>query len=189
MKLDVKTLCLGALMEGEASGYDIKKYFECTFRHFFVAGFGSIYPALAELTRSSQVTCRAIPQEGKPDRKVYALTPKGRDNFISRLGTCEPTHKVRSQFLVMMFFARFLPPQRQNEILEQRLAEMQENITAISGFEQELQQHNESLPFCAGYGKAILTAACDYIHQYQNDSQNSSQNDGQNNNSENQNNK
>ncbi|HET9679771.1 MAG TPA: PadR family transcriptional regulator [Gammaproteobacteria bacterium] len=170
--MDVKTLCLGALMEGDASGYDIKKYFECTFRHFFVAGFGSIYPALAELTRTGQVTCKTIPQDGKPDRKVYALTPQGKDNFIAALSTCEPTHKVRSQFLVMMFFARYLPAERQDEILQQRLAELQESITAINNFEQELHQQNQPLPFCAGFGKAVTTAARDYIHQYQNQSDN-----------------
>ena len=47
--LDVKTLCLGLLSRGEASGYDLKKDFESLFRHFFPAGYGSIYPALAGL--------------------------------------------------------------------------------------------------------------------------------------------
>ena len=51
--MDIKTLCLGVLTQGEASGYDIKKHFECVFSHFYVAGFGSIYPALTELARAA----------------------------------------------------------------------------------------------------------------------------------------
>ena len=39
--MDVKSVCLGILTHGEASGYDIKKCFESSFGHFFMAGFGS----------------------------------------------------------------------------------------------------------------------------------------------------
>ena len=44
--MDVKTVCLGMLTDGEASGYDLKKKFESSFGHFFAAGYGSIYTAL-----------------------------------------------------------------------------------------------------------------------------------------------
>jgi len=39
--MDVKTLCLGVLNRGEASGYEIKKQCEeGPFSHFYAAGFG-----------------------------------------------------------------------------------------------------------------------------------------------------
>ena len=76
--MDVKTVCLGMLTDGEASGYDLKKHFESSFGHFFAAGYGSIYPALASLAADGQVSCKCIPQEGKPDRKVYSITDAGR---------------------------------------------------------------------------------------------------------------
>ena len=41
--MDVKTVCLGMLTDGEASGYDLKKEFESSFSHFFAAGYGSSY--------------------------------------------------------------------------------------------------------------------------------------------------
>ena len=47
--MDVKTVCLGMLTDGPASGYDLKKQFESSFGHFFAAGYGSIYPALSSL--------------------------------------------------------------------------------------------------------------------------------------------
>ena len=50
--MDVKTLCLGLLTAGEACGYDLKKTFESSFKHFFPAGYGSIYPALADLAEA-----------------------------------------------------------------------------------------------------------------------------------------
>ncbi len=82
--MDVKTLCLGVLSMGDASGYEIKKVFENAFSHFYVAGFGSIYPALAELTREGLVVCSDIEQEKRPAKKVYQLTEKGLSTFSCR---------------------------------------------------------------------------------------------------------
>ena len=75
--MDVKTLCLGVLTEGDKTGYEIKRCFEEAFSHFFGAGFGSIYPALAELSRQGLVTCRSVEQDKRPDKKVYSLTAAG----------------------------------------------------------------------------------------------------------------
>lgn len=165
--VDVKTLCLGALTYGEASGYDIKKFFECTFSHFFVAGYGSIYPALADLTERGLVTCRAEPQEGKPDRKVYALTDAGREVFLKDLEETPPHHKVRSEFLVQMFFAHQMPRRRIAAIFEERLANIERSLEQIAEFEAE---NPDGRPpgapgalFCAGFGKAVLRAAREHI--------------------------
>ena len=131
--MDIKTLCLGVLTQGEASGYDIKKHFECVFSHFYVAGFGSIYPALAELARDGLVECREEPQPNRPDRKVYALTPAGREQFLKALVTTPPRHRIRSEFFVLLHFAHLLPAERLNEVLDERLGD-------VSRMVQELQR-------------------------------------------------
>ena len=93
--MDVKTLCLGVLTFGDMTGYDIKKHFEEAFSHFFSAGYGSIYPALGELMRAGQVECRDVVQEHRPAKKVYRITPQGRDTLVAALGVTPPRHKVR----------------------------------------------------------------------------------------------
>ena len=75
--MDVKTLCLGVLAERPMTGYEIKKLFDRGFRHFFVAGYGSIYPALAELAQAGLVTVESVDQERRPDKKVYRITAVG----------------------------------------------------------------------------------------------------------------
>ena len=40
--MNVRTLCLGVLSLGEATGYEIKKLLESRFSHFYDASFGSI---------------------------------------------------------------------------------------------------------------------------------------------------
>ena len=90
--MDVKTICLGVLCTREATGYDIKKHFETAFSHFFLAGFGSIYPALAELSDAGLVTCEEQASGGRgarftgPPRRVGkpSSTRSGRRNRATR---------------------------------------------------------------------------------------------------------
>jgi DNA-binding PadR family transcriptional regulator len=164
--MDVKTVCLGLLTFGEASGYDLKKHFEATFDHFFSTGFGSIYPALAALADEGLVTCTAVPQAGRPDRKVYRITPQGEAALRRTLATCEPKHKVRSELLALLYFAHLVPPQRLSEILDARIANMERAVgwLADSKCPQE-HQWPSSVRFVQGFGAALLQAAVKYMRE------------------------
>jgi PadR family transcriptional regulator, regulatory protein AphA len=164
--LNVKELCLGALTFGDASGYDLKKFFEQTFSHFCVAGFGSIYPALAELTAEGLVTCSDEPQHGKPDRRVYRLTDAGRAAFVRDLETTEPQHKVKSDFLLMMYFAHLLSPERLETLLDSRILELDRQLTLVKEAQTKVAaacQHAAGAEFVHGFGTAVMTAARDYL--------------------------
>ena len=165
--MDIKTLCLGVLTEGEASGYDIKKYFENVFKYFYVAGFGSIYPALTELMREGAVTCREETQANRPDRKIYTLTPAGRDAFLKSLAATPPRHRIRSEFYVLLHFAHLLPAAHVRCMLDERLVDVNRVL-------QELQRaldasNSGECPFEPGQlfevelGMATLTAHRDFI--------------------------
>lgn len=166
--MDVKTLCLGVLCDRDGiSGYDIKKHFETAFSHFFLAGFGSIYPALAELAETGLVTCEPQPQQGRPDRKIYYLTDAGRAAFREALATTEPRHKVRSEFLVLMYFAHLMPEGRLREVLEQREREIETLLEAIG---QRENNPDESMTpgqrFVTDYGRALLEAAREFTGRH-----------------------
>lgn len=164
--MDVKTLCLGMLSFGEACGYDIKKRFEALFRHFYSAGFGSIYPALAELADAGLVTCRAVPQEGRPDRKVYRITEAGRRAFAEALATARPTHKLRSEFLAVIYFAELMAPDRLDALLDERLQELRDAEEHIAAIRRAWPAEAPvGARFVAGFGAALAKAAAEYIEQ------------------------
>lgn len=168
--MDVKDLCLGALTYGDATGYDIKKFFESSLSHCFLAGYGSIYPALAELTDDKLVTARTLPGRGRPSRKLYHLTDTGRRVFLAKLQETEPQHKVKSEFLVLMYFAHLLPKDRLNAILDERLAEIERQLNLIREFEckgsPDERVHSSGARFVCGFGKTLMGAARDYIHTH-----------------------
>lgn len=165
--MDIKTLCLGALSLGEASGYDIKKVFEGAFAHFFAAGFGSIYPALADLTQKGLIVCTDVEQEKRPAKKLYRLTDKGREHLLAELRATPPRYKVRSEFLVLMFFAELLPPERLREVFAERKADIQRKIAEVEGVLNECDELSPGMRFCGGYGLSQLYAGLEFIEQHE----------------------
>lgn len=164
--MDVKTLCLGSLIERDQTGYEIKQHFEEAFSHFFVAGYGSIYPALAELTRRDLVDCTSVSQEKRPDKKVYSITPLGRKALVDELMSTPPRHKVRSEFLVLMYFAHLLPPEKVASIADDMMAQWDAVLSSIDAcVSEDGEGFSPSTRFVAGYGQAVIGAAREYVDQ------------------------
>ena len=132
--MDTKTLCLGVLTHGDASGYEIKKAFEDgPFGHIQEIGFGSIYPALAQLLKDNLVTVTQYTQEGRPDKKVYSLTGSGRLFLLDALEEPTEPDKVRSDFLFRMMFAHLRSPSDLETMINERVAVLN---AAIEDLEQ-----------------------------------------------------
>ena len=165
--MDVKTLCLGVLTERDLTGYEIKRHFEDAFSHFFVAGYGSIYPALSDLTKRGLVSCTSVAQEKRPDKKVYSLEPKGRRALIDELMTTLPRYKVRSEFLVLMVFAHLLPLKKVSEIADVMIAQWDDQLRAIDCCLNEDQDNlSPGMRFAVGYGQAVTKAAQQYVRDH-----------------------
>lgn len=164
--MDVKTVCLGMLTEGEASGYDLKKAFESSFGHCFAAGYGSIYPALASLADSGCVHCEEIAQDGKPDRKVYRITDKGWEMLLAELANPAPSHKVRSEFLAQMAFAHLMTPEQVQTVLDSRIEDADRNLEFIDEFENSCDcDWPAGVRFTLGFGRAMLQAMKTYVEE------------------------
>lgn len=162
--MDVKTVCLGMLTNGPATGYDMKKCFESSFGHFFPAGYGSIYPALATLARNDLVEFEEIPQDGKPDRKVYSITDKGRQELLKGLSNPKPTHKVRSEFLAMMCFAHLMTEEQINTVIDNKLGEIDRFLEVLEAIPDcDCDTMSPGTRFVAGFGVHIANALKQYI--------------------------
>ncbi len=165
--MDVKTVCLGMLTDGAASGYDLKKQFESTFGHFFSAGYGSIYPALSSLAADGLVECEEIAQEGKPDRKLYRITEAGREQLVAALDKPNPSHKVRSEFLATIWFAHLMTDEQVHAVLSHRMNEIAEYLKMFETLEQEVSADTPAgTRFVCGCGKTVMQALQNYIESH-----------------------
>ena len=74
---------LGFLQYHPMTGYDLKKVLDESTQFFWHAELSQIYPELKRLEQKGWITSASYPQEGKPDKKVYSITPVGKAEFHS----------------------------------------------------------------------------------------------------------
>ena len=164
--MDVKTLCLGVLSRGEASGYEIKKAFEeGPFSHFHQASFGSIYPALNALSAEGLVSGRAQAQDKRPDKKSYSITAKGRNALVAALMAPPAPDAMRSDFLFILNFAQYLPPARVDQLIDQRIAWYREALARMEACSCA-PGAAPGADFVRGMGIAVYRAAADYLETH-----------------------
>ena len=96
---------LGFLNYHPYSGYDLKKIFDTSVRHFWPADQSQIYRTLARLTEQGYAQVEKIPQEDRPDRKLYHITEAGRSELLRWLSGPPPLGEPRSAPLIQVFFA------------------------------------------------------------------------------------
>ncbi|WP_417827845.1 PadR family transcriptional regulator [Thalassospira sp.] len=177
--MDVRTLCLGALMGGEATGYEIRKMFEDgTFSHFQIASLGSIYPALTKLTQDGLVTFVEHEQENRPDKKIYQLTQEGRRAFLRTLLQTRPAEdRYRSDILFMLTFAEEMPIELTEALIDEFAARhelMHQQIDpentdkaapSTSCGRDEDDNAKPGCCFVAGLGQAMCEATLKFIRE------------------------
>jgi DNA-binding PadR family transcriptional regulator len=162
LPMNVKTLCLGSLYLMDGTGYDIKKLFEEAFSHFHSASYGSIYPSLNRLQREGLIELRVEPGERHPDRKVYSITEAGRRAFMEEIVQTEPTEQLRSEFMVLLFFAHLLPSERLTELLDHVCRHHREALAYLESL-QECDDNTAGIRFVIGLGTATLQAKLAFI--------------------------
>ena len=157
--MNVRTLCLSILYEGEATGYEIRRMCvegECSY--FVEASFGSIYPALAKLEADQLVTSRIEPQAGKPAKKVYAITEAGRAAFVDALHEPLGDEVFRSPFLLFARFAHLLPVEVVRQRAEQHLERMRDGLAQLQRAKAEHGSHAGDA-WVIDYGLATIEVA------------------------------
>ncbi|RUT28623.1 PadR family transcriptional regulator [Arsenicitalea aurantiaca] len=160
--MNVRTVCLSILHEGDATGYEIRRStVEGDCSYFVEASFGSIYPALAKLEADGLVTSRIEPQDGKPSRKVYSITPAGRAAFQEALLEPLGADVFRSTFLLFSRFAHLVPASLVQARIDERLEQMAEEIAQLEDILAR-RGSNASDAWVIRYGLTCVQAA--YAH-------------------------
>jgi len=100
-------IILGLLLEKEMTGYDIRQKIILSTANFYDASFGSIYPALKRLEDNNIIVSRKNIKGGK-FKKIYHILDPGRQIFLNWVKEPLRLHKSRNEYLLKMFFYRYL---------------------------------------------------------------------------------
>lgn len=99
-----KDVVLGILNHSSRTGYEINNILKNQLSYFYDGTFGMIYPTLRKLESEGKITKKVIAQDGKPSKKVYAITQKGKDEFRRYMISEMNPESVKSDFLLRMYF-------------------------------------------------------------------------------------
>ncbi|AKG23200.1 PadR family transcriptional regulator [Calothrix sp. 336/3] len=94
---------LATILDCPCSGYDLRKRFEGSVGFFWQASFQQIYRELGKLEEQGLVESQAIAQKGRPDKKMFAITPEGRVFLQKWMQTPCEVAPLRDELLVKMF--------------------------------------------------------------------------------------
>ncbi len=131
---------LGFLNYHPCTGYDLKKSFDISVRHFWPADQSQIYRTLSRLTEQGYVDMEKVSQEDRPDRKVYHITQAGRAALLAWLAAPPLLDEPRSAALIQVFFAG----QLKDEQLLAKFEDLAATLRAILAHYAEIPSRIES---------------------------------------------
>ena len=155
---------LGILSYGPMSGYDIKKFYEQNVAGFWSESYGQIYPILKRLAQEELAIRSVQKQEGKPDRHIYVITQKGREELQQWL--LEPTgrHIGRHETLLKLMFGQqisILDNIQQIKYFRDRQFKELKEIEALKERFEHTEVDDPNMPFwrlAFGYGEHVNRA-------------------------------
>jgi DNA-binding PadR family transcriptional regulator len=107
-----KFAVLGLLSwRGPLSGYQVKQVYEVSASFFWNVSYGQIYPTLKSLEEEGLVTSTVERDEGRPERRIYEISDKGREALHEWL--LEPTAplQLRVEALLKILHGFREPPE------------------------------------------------------------------------------
>lgn len=123
---------LGFLSMRPMSGYDLKKLFDMSAAYFWPADQTQIYRTLKKLVREELIELKEQKKGETVDRKVYAITDKGRAEKLKQLQQNAVDDFIsRDLFLMQLFFSGALSR-------EERLGFLDDQLRNINQLKQKL---------------------------------------------------
>ncbi|MBT3388875.1 MAG: PadR family transcriptional regulator [Chloroflexi bacterium] len=141
--MSLKHAILGFLNYRPYSGYDLKKIFDTSVRHFWPADQSQIYRTLARMSKKGWTETEVIRQESRPDRKLYHISPAGREELRRWLLTPLPPEENRSADMIQIFFAAQLSDEEILGIFERIAALMRAGLEQFAHIPRSIEAYGE----------------------------------------------
>jgi DNA-binding PadR family transcriptional regulator len=123
--MSVPFALLGLLEREPSHGYDLKRDYDTYFGRDKPLPFGQVYATLARLSRDGKVVPGEVEPGAGPDRKRYAISPEGREEFESWLAEpVEPEPHLQTVLFSKVVLALMLGRSAETYLDTQRAAHL-----------------------------------------------------------------
>ncbi|MFF1909309.1 PadR family transcriptional regulator [Kitasatospora sp. NPDC058218] len=96
----LRNAVLAALLEGEASGYDLAKGFDASVANFWMATPQQLYRELDRMEGDGLIEARTVIQERRPNKRLFSLTEAGRAALGAFTAEASKPTAIRDELLV-----------------------------------------------------------------------------------------
>lgn len=120
----LKFALLGLISMQPASGYDLKRTIERSIYFIWNATSPQIYSTLRKLREDGFIESTELPQEGKPDKQIHEITPRGSEALRAFVNEPIQSSITRDEVLLRIFLGNFADP----EAIERELRAYLERI-------------------------------------------------------------
>ena len=134
---------LGFLNYKPLSGYDLKKIFDTSVRHFWSADQSQIYRTLTRLTEHGWAEMEVVEQDERPDRKVYHITEAGQAELHQWLLVPTRPHVPRNAALIQVFFAGQLPDDEILAMFERAAEQVRAVLARYEQIPQQIEAYHD----------------------------------------------
>jgi PadR family transcriptional regulator AphA len=134
---------LGFINYRPYSGYELKKIFDTSVKHFWPADQSQIYRTLNRLTDNGWAEMEKIEQENRPARKEYSITEAGRQELHNWLVSPVPFGEHRNANLIQVFFAGQLSDEEVIEIFERVAEYIRAGLAVYDAIPQQMEAYED----------------------------------------------
>ena len=160
----ITPVILGLLAMRPLSGYDIKAIVDRSTRFFWAASYGQIYPELRRLEAEGMVEGEDAPNGGR-QRRVYSLTPAGREALVAWLLGPTVTIELRDESLLRLFFADALPKEHALMLLDGRRRGHEQYLDALRAIDARPGQDTPFVDLVLRWGIAYNEWGAEWCQQ------------------------
>ena len=135
--MSLKHAILSLLVESEYTGYDLMKKFENSVAFYWSASHQQIYKTLTEMHKVNWVSLSISAQKGKPDKKIYSLTPAGEQELMRWALIPPKKSPKKNQLLIKLMLARLVGVEPILEQLNTEIKNIYQKIANYSKIEKQ----------------------------------------------------
>lgn len=133
--MSLKHAMLGFLDMTPFCGYDLKKIFDSSVKFYWTATHSQIYKTLNEMNKEGLVKVELIQQTDFPNKKVYHITDKGKQELLKWVTTPSDLPPVRHKLLVQLSWADRLSTEQIIELLQNYADKLKECLALFNSEE------------------------------------------------------
>lgn len=142
---------LSALGRKPCSGYELVQYLDA----LWPAKHSQIYPRLTRMEENGLLVYEQIEQIGKPNKKIYSITEKGRETLESWITETPSGSIVRDEFLIKINSVWLSDEESAKKLIHERIVNLERSISLRATVIDEIEPKQE-VTMTKDFGRFLL---------------------------------